>query len=188
MPIGSDKSVFRIAIVALVLLGAMLLAAILFESGQAPVGNVVRAWAPILGVAGLPLIVLLIMLAGGPSRAAIALSVAYPVAVLILFWFVVREQMQGDSDSQMNIMFMFMFFWFNIPWMLFLLGFVPAMLRMLWVAWRAFSAMPRRPLGLAVAWAVGLFFFGSFGPPRQLPRRTTCRSGTSRRWTMRSAC
>ena len=163
MPIGPDKSLFRTAILALLLLGAMLLAAILFESGQAPVEDVVRGWAPLLGIAALPLVVLLILLAIGPSRLAIALALAFPVVVLVIFWLIVRDQMQGDSDSQMNIMFMFMFFWFNIPWMLFLIGFVPVMLRMLWLAWRAFSDIPRRPYGPVVAWIVALFFFGTFG-------------------------
>jgi hypothetical protein len=156
------------ALFALTILAAILLAAILFESGQAPIEYVLRAYVPFLAVAAIPLAYLAIALTRGPSRAALTLGVAYPAVVLFLFWRWVSAQAAGDSDSQMNITFMFIFFWAYKPWMFFLIGFVPAMLRMLVVAWRALAEAPGRKLVPILAWGFALLLFGSlsYAPAR----------------------
>ena len=66
-----------------------------------------------LGIAAVPLVYIAIALTRGASRRALIVGVAYPAAILLLFWQAVSAQMRGDSDSQMNIAFMLIFFWFN---------------------------------------------------------------------------
>ena len=141
---------------ALATLLVMLVTAVLFESGQAPISYALRAYGPFALVAALPLLYIAVALTRGPSTRALALGVAYPVAVLVLFWRTVSATAASGSEGAMEVGFMFLFFWFSKPWTLFLLVFVPTMIRLLVVSWRAYRSDGSNRLGLVAGWAAAM--------------------------------
>ena len=141
---------------ALATLLVMLLAAVLFESGQAPIQYPLRAYGLFAIVAALPLVYIAVALTRGPSTRALALGVAYPVAILVLFWRTVSATASSGSEGSMEVVFMFLFFWVNKPWMLFLFVFVPTMIRLLVVSWRAYRSEGSNRIGPVAGWAAAM--------------------------------
>lgn len=138
---------------ALAALGLVLIAAILFETGQTPVEYALGYYAPTVVMAAIPLLYIAIALTRGPSRRALALGVAYPAVLLVTLWLTLSNRYSSGTEGSMDVMFMFLFFWVNKVWMLFVLLFVPAMIRLLRVSWRAYRDMPNGRLTPLVKWA-----------------------------------
>src|SRR5215207_8164564 len=146
----------KTALLALSILLVMLAAAVLFESGQAPLAYAVKAFGPSTALAAVPLVYIALALGRGPSRSALALGVAYPVAILVSFAQAASRRYESGTEGAMDVVYSFVFFWFSKPWMLFLFAFVPVLLRLTVVSWRAYRAKHGRRVAPIIAWGVAM--------------------------------
>jgi hypothetical protein len=146
----------RAARLALVVLAVALLAGVALESGQAPIEHALRAHGPRIALAAVPLLYISLALRRGPSRGALALGVAYPVALLASFAQGMISKYQSGTEGAMEVMFSFLFFWFSASWALFLLAFLPLMMRLALVSWRAYRARYGFRVAPVVAWGAAV--------------------------------
>jgi hypothetical protein len=153
MPDPSYHAPRNTAWFALAALALVLVAGILFDTGQTPLEYAFGYYAPTAIVAAIPLLYIAIALTRGPSRTALALGVAYPAVLLIALWLTLSSRYSSGTEGSMDVVFMFLFFWVSKAWMLFVLLFVPAMVRLLVVSWRAYRQLPNRRLASLVKWA-----------------------------------
>ena len=143
------------SILATVAIGLVVIGAVAFDSGQAPIGETVGTVLPLALVAALPLIYLIVKLRRAPSRSSLALAVAYPVVVLGLVLFALKSEFDSGSEGSMNVTYSLVFFWFSIGWTLFLFAYLPAVARLLLVSWRAYRSSYSGFAPIAV-WGAGL--------------------------------
>ena len=154
MPGASHHAARDTAWFALVALIAILVAAIVFDTGQTPIVYVLGEYLTYFVLAAIPLLYVAVALTRGPSRRALALAVVYSAATLVGSWITLSNRYNSGSEGSMDVMYSFMFFWVFKAWMVFLLLYVPAMVRLLIVAWRAYDGMPGRRFRPLLAWAL----------------------------------
>jgi hypothetical protein len=143
---------------ALWVLAAMLVVAIVFESGQAPIAVAIQAHAPRIVLTALPLLYVAFVLRRGSSRSALALGVAYPLVIVLSVGHGLWTKFHSGTEGAMDVMFSFLFFWVSAPWTLFLFACVPLLLRLLVVSSRAYRTAHAWQLVPVVAWGAVLLF------------------------------
>ena len=144
---------------ALFALGALVLtivSAVAFDTGQMPVAFAMGYLLPSAFLAAAPLVYIAFALRRGPSRSAFALGVAYPVVIIIGAWLSLSAKYSSGTEGAMDVMFTFLFFWASRTLTLLLFLFLPAIIRLLIVSWRAYRTMPGSKAGPVMVWAVAM--------------------------------
>ena len=142
---------------ALGILVVLLIAAVVFQSGQTPITYAIRFWGPVVAIASLPLLCIALALGRGPSRWGFALGVAYPLAIFVALWRDISQQFDSGSEGAMNVMFTIGFFFINAPLTVFLLAFIPALVRLAYASWRGYRAQYGRQVVPIAVLAVMMF-------------------------------
>src|ERR1051325_6976824 len=145
----SARNTARFALAALAL---ALIVAFAFETGQTPIEYAAGYALPTVLLLSVPLIYIAISLNRGPTRRALALSIAYPAVILVSLWIAMSAQYSSGSEGAMEVVFRFLFFWASPTWTVILWLFLPALVRLLITSWRAYRLVEGNKIIPLVAW------------------------------------
>jgi hypothetical protein len=152
-PHRASRNTALFALAALIL---VIVFALAFDTGQMPVAYAMGYLLPTAILAAAPLAYIAFALTRGPSRPALALGIAYPIVVLVGGWLSLSAKYASSTEGAMDVVFTFLFFWASRTLMVLLFLFLPAVIRLLIVSWRAYRGVPGRKAGPVLLWITGM--------------------------------
>ena len=113
------------------------------ETGTGPLWPVVKTIIPPALLFLIPLGFIAWRLRRDPDPAGLAMGIAFPAVVLVMFCFGIRDSwVHGSTEEKMGIFYSFLFFFFSPSWALYLWLIVPMLLRLLYKSLRAVAKLP----------------------------------------------
>src|SRR5688500_2916419 len=138
VPQQPHDRVRRVAYLCLLAIGAVVLITeiVLLAHGEAPFIAYLAVLIP-AGVAAGPLAFIVTRLKDGQDRLALAAALAYPLAVLAALLLAAIRMWTGTTEDQMDLFALVVFFFADPVWAVFVVGFLPLLVRLGLVALRA---------------------------------------------------